>query len=136
MMLPMMFAAGGGLVNPIPNETVLGVTAARFSVTSTGAIESAVNGGAFSQIGDWYLPNTADGSLYHGKLTKVSGNDLTVGTQNVWLPLTSGQTFGYTGVSAGQIRTGTFTLAISNDGGATTAASSAAGGISITADNI
>lgn len=135
-MLPMLLGAtGGGLVNPIPGKIIFGVTAALLSVRSTGAIESAINGGAFSQIGDWFLPNAADGSLYHCRLTKVSGNDLTVGTQNTWLVLTSGETFGYTGVSLGQIRTGTFTLAISNDGGATTAASSAAGAISITADN-
>lgn len=137
MMLQMLMGMSAGrLVNPLPGKNIAGTTRALLSVGSQGDLKSAIDGGAFTQFGSWYSPNIANGSAFHVRLTKVTGMNLTTGTQNSWLSLTSGQSFGYTGVSLGQIRTGTFTLEISTDGGATVAASSAVGAIEITADNI
>lgn len=136
MMLQMLMGMStGGLVNPLPGSYIEGATRALLNVDSQGALESAIDVGLFTQFGSWYSPNIADGSAFHVRLTKITGTNLTTGTQNSWLSLTSGQTFGYAGVSLGQIRTGTFTLEISTDGGATVAASSAVGAIEITADN-
>lgn len=136
MMLQMLMGMGtGGLVNPLPGKWIEGATSALLNVSSLGALKSAINGGLFTQFGSWYNPNIANGSAFHVRLTKITGSNLTTGTQNSWLSLTSSQTFGYTGVGFGQMKAGTFTLEISTDGGATVAASSAVGAIEITADN-
>lgn len=136
MMLQMLMGMStAGLVNPLPGSHIEGTTSALLRVGGQGALTSAIDGGPFTQFGSWYSPNIADGSAFHVRLTKITGSNLTTGTQNSWLPLTSTQSFGYTGVGFGQIKTGTFTLEISTDGGATVAASSAAGAIEIIADN-
>lgn len=136
MMLQMLMGMSTGrLVNPLPGSSIIGTTSALLNVGSLGALTSAINGGPATQFGSWYSPNIANGSAFHVRLTKITGAPLNTGTSNSWLSLTSSQSFGYTGVSGGQMRTGLFTLEISTDGGATVAASSAVGAIEITADN-
>lgn len=70
---------------------------------------------------------------YWVRFTKVTGDNVDIGTMNTWLQITTNWSFGYSKSSGTQTWTGTFTIEIASDaGGSTIVASTAVGGITLT----
>ena len=114
------------------NDSV--VARAGVRVNNDGTIDKNV-GGTYTQISsstDWIIPNAHDGLTYHARLTTSSGDGPTHGSSvSTWHAITGSPEF-YIENTDNDIKSGTWLLEISGDGGGTVSDS---GSYSVTADN-
>lgn len=126
-----VLAAAGGSGNLTGNSGT--VTNTGLSPGIRSGTLALVNDGTFTQTGhptgNWWNPTTAGiGSLWSAKVTvNTSTNTNFTGTTGGWVSLSSGASWGMSNTVTSAEGTGTFTIAFSPDGGASTAGSMTVG---------
>lgn len=106
-------------------------------VNSNGTIDERV-GASYNQISsgtDWIIPNIASGdATYHFRVSGGSGDAFNVGSdaENTWINVSSAPEWWVTAIGSEVLRSRTFTLSVSDDGGSTTLTSNS---YTVTADN-
>lgn len=108
------------------SDTDASVAYAHITILNDGTVEKQ-QGAAGQPVQvdaatDWIIPNNKASASFSVRATSISGDPLDGAATETWLSLDTSRTWSHTRASTGTDDT-TFTLQISNDGGATILAS-------------